>query len=237
MARKIHEATYSVQLLDPIVELLQEHAGPVALALGGTLLDPFGGTGEKLALVADRVGLDPVAVEIEPGYWPDVHPCVILGDSTALPLADGSVAAAVTSPVYPNGMSDNFRSNPYDVSERHTYVHNLRAFRGPDYTLQANNPAGVGSPRSSKAALARMYAIHEKVWAEVYRVLIPGGVFVVNTKDTPTIPFTDDTCRQLVDAGFTIEAQRIVGTPGHNHGENHEVKKTYEVLTVARKPL
>ena len=24
-------------------------------------------------------------------------------------------------------------------------------------------------------------------------------------------------------------------TPGHNHGENHEHKKTYEVITIARK--
>ncbi len=238
MTRKIHEAQFSTQLLDPIVEALLEFVDPaVFVDSDARLLDPFGGVGHKLAHIAERLGMRPLGFEIEPGYFEAgaTHPCIVLGDSTSLPLADCSVSAAVTSPVYPNGMADNFRSRDFDQSVRHTYVHNLRAFLGEGYELQANNTAGVGHPRASKKALARMYEIHRQVWAEVHRVLIPGGVFVVNTKDTPKILFTDDTTAQLREAGFEIAAQRIIGTPGHNHGENHENKKTYEVITIARK--
>jgi len=238
LVRKIHEAQFSTQLLDPIVEALLEFVDPaVFVHPDAVLFDPFGGIGHKLAQIAERVGMTPLAFEIEPGYFDAgaTHPCVVRGDSTSLPIIDSTVSAAVTSPVYPNGMADNFRSRDFDQSVRHTYVHNLRAFHGPSYELQANNTAGVGHPRASKKALARMYEIHCQVWAEVHRVLIPGGVFVVNTKDTPKIPFTDDTTAQLREAGFEIVAQRIIGTPGHNHGENHENKKTYEVITIARK--
>lgn len=235
---KLHEATYSVQLIDPIVELLLERVDPARVARGGHLLDPFGGTGVKLAQIAARVGLEPLAFEIEPGYVDDpaTHPCVVLGDSTSMPLIDGCVPAAVTSPVYPNGMADNFRSSSYDDSRRHTYIHNLRARYGPGYALQPNNTAGVGSPRSSRKALARMYELHAKVWAEVFRVLQHGGVFVVNTKDTPKIPFTADTCTQLTEAGFQIVTQREVATPGHNDQQHADRKVRHEMLTVARKP-
>lgn len=227
----ITPAAYSKELLDPMVEAYRRHA----TIEGGVLLDPFAGLGFGLVQMAEKLLMDPVGVEIEPGYFAPqrhAHTCVRLGDSRQLPFADGSVDGAVTSPAYPNGVSDNFRSN--ESSVRHTYVHRLRMWTGADYELQDGNAGGM-SPRRSPQALKAFYAIHEAVWAEVYRVLRHGAVFVVNTKDPVKVPFRSDTEAQLVAAGFEVVEVVQVPIRGLNHGRNAEKKYGFEDLTVVRK--
>jgi hypothetical protein len=221
----LHQATYTATLLPAMAGML----GPIT----GAILDPFGGLGHKFAALAAMVGAEPHAVELEPGYLAHAHRCVIAGDATALPFAAESFSAAVTSPVYPNGMADNFHAK--DASVRHTYVHGLRRHYGPGYALHPNNAAGT-NPRRSPAAMARFYAINAAAYAEVFRVLTPGAPFVVNTKDTPAEPFTARTRDQLHAAGFVLEATAAVFAPGLNHGKGAAAKATHEDLTMARKP-
>lgn len=243
MAREIKSASpapYSDVLLDPIAEILKATMVRDGAA-GEILLDPFAGLGKKLAVIAGMVGVIPYGVEIEPGYFTlgATHPCVHRGNSKYLQLPDCSVGGAVTSPAYPNGVSDNFASK--DGSIRHTYVHYLRhLLRDPDYQLHPDNAGGM-NPRRSEAALAKFYELHEAVWAEVFRVLKPGAPFVVNTKDTPKVMFRIDTERQLLAAGFErfdVERQ-VVMVRGLNHGSNQDTehKLPFEDLTVVRKPL
>ncbi len=479
----ITPAAFSKELVDPIVAAYQAHT-PWS---GGVLLDPFAGLGMRLAEIAGKLSMDPVGVEIEPGYFSPqrhAHTCVRLGDSRELPFADNSFDGAITSPAYPNGMSDNFRSNESSVrhclaqeeriltrdlrwvpcgdlgvgdeimsfdeegarrrwrpavilaseemdtecvrvhladgssvvctvdhpwlvrrpsksgtswrradqltegkwmvmkalepwspastfdagwlsgmldgegclaktshgtcqlvltqakgplleraieiadsmgmttnliSKRahrdgcremgslyftgpsqvqsvmsvlgslrpgrllekwdtldvrpgihgsnvevlrvesvgtrtiqsittssgtyvgegymmhNTYIHRLRQWVGDDYALQPGNAAGM-SPRRSPAALKAFYAIHEAVWAEVFRVLRPGAVFVVNTKDPMNVPFRSDTEGQLAAAGFDVVEVRQVSIRGLNHGRNAEKKLGFEDLTIVRKP-
>jgi DNA modification methylase len=228
----VHPAIYSKQLVEPIVSLLLQ-----CVPSGGSLLDPFGGLGHRFADIAVRAGMNPVAVEIEPGYFDlgMTHPWVRLGDSTdlrSLGFTDSSFDAAVTSPVYPNGMADDFHAN--DSSVRHTYSHRLRAHLGADYEMHPNN-AGAMNPRRSPRALEAFYDVNRKVWAEVYRVLKPGAPFIVNAKDTVAVEFVSETKRQLSEAGFIIVGERHVDTPGLNHGKNQDGKPQGEYLILAAK--
>lgn len=226
----ITPAAYSKELIEPIAAAYERNS----VLEGGVLLDPFGGTGHRFAQIAERLCMDPVAIEIEPGYVQaqQTHICVRTGDSRHLPFADGSVTGAVTSPAYPNGISDAFRSN--EGSKRHTYVHRLREWLGDDYELQEGNAGGM-SPRRSPKALEAFYDVHRAVWAEVHRVLRPRGIFVVNTKDPVKVPFRQDTEAQLIEAGFIVVEVIQVETRGLNHGRNAEKKYGFEDLTIVRK--
>jgi DNA modification methylase len=223
----IHPAQYSPNLVPVLADLLRRHGLP------GTVLDPFGGLGNRFADICARAGYDRLyAVEIEPGYMDHAHPCVVLGDSTAIRRPDNYFGAAVTSPVYPNRMTDVFDAK--DDSTRHTYVHRLRAHHGADYRLQANNAGGTKAG-NSKSGRKQFYAINADVYREVHRVLKLGAPFIVNTKDTPHELFTAATTAQLVQAGFTIVECVSVPCAGLNHGAGHEGKVDHEDITVAVK--
>jgi tRNA G10 N-methylase Trm11 len=229
----ISPAVYSKQLIAPIASAILEHK--TLFAKDDMLLDPMAGRGFGLAEIASIIGAIPVGIEIEPGYVQsgEAHPCVRTGDALKLPFADKTFAAAATSPPYPNGISDNFRSK--EPSKRHTYIHRLRAWMGDDYELHPNNTGGM-NPRRSPKALQTFYETHEAIWAEVYRVLKPGAVFVVNTKDPLNIPFRTDTQRQLARVGFEFLGQKQVEVNGLNHGAHAEKKYSFEDLTVVRRP-
>lgn len=224
---KIHPATFSKELIRPLAETLSRYAN------GGYVLDPCAGEGKKLAEIARMADMNPVGVEIEPAYVNIAHECVRLGDSTRLFwLPDNSFDAALSSFVYPNGMADNFRSNENSV--RHTYIHRIRKVVGDDYELHENNTASL-NPRRSPKALQTFYGLHVKIMEQVFRKLKPGAAFIMNTKDTPHIPFTGDTISQLIDVGFEFFETFRVDCPGIP-GKNQESKVTYEDVTVVVKP-
>lgn len=229
MTRPVHPAVYSVNLIEPLAKVVREHA------VGTELLDSFGGLGHRLAELAALAGLNPTAVEIEPGYFHlgETHPCVLEGDATALPWTVPIFGAAVTSPPYPNGCTDNFHAR--DASKRNTYVHRLRERMGPAYHLRPTNLAGTNA-RRSPAALAAFYRLQRAAFAEVRRVLLPGAPYVVNTKDTPHEAYTAATRRQLVELGFEIVDTVAVVAKGLNHGSNQATGKAdAEDITVAIK--
>lgn len=234
MARKQpppHPAVFSTS----VAAVMRGKLQALELPLHGLVLDPFAGVGYSLGVICESLGLTPIGIEIESGYFRlgATHPCVIQGDSRKLPYLDNHFDAAITSPAYPNGVSDNFVAQ--DNSTRHTYVHRLRSHLGADYTLAEGNTAGM-NPRRSPKALEAFYDVHRAVWAEVYRVLKPGATFLVNTKDTTAVPFKMHTQEQLEEAGFIIKDTIQVDVPGLNHGKNHENKLSHEDITVAVKP-
>lgn len=235
---RAHPAVYSDALLPHLEELVRRYGDE-----GGVLLDPFAGEGHKLARLAASARMKPKGIEIEQGYF-DLgltHPCVRRGDSTRLRriVKDGTISAVVTSPVYPNGMADDFQAA--DDSVRHTYAHRLRLHLGDDYAMDPNNTASM-NPRRSRKALEAFYAVHVAVWAEMHRVLAQAGALIVNTKSTPRDTFTRDTYYQLIEAGFVVVEQRYVPVRGLNMGANQHNKKAhnkedYESLIVARRSI
>lgn len=227
--RSVHPAVFSANLVEPLAKAL------AARAVNPYLLDPMAGLGHRLAEIADLAGLEPVGVELEPGYFHlvETHPCVVEGDATALPWPDGYFGAAVTSPPYPNGCTDNFVAA--DSSRRNTYVHRLRERMGSGYRLQPNNLGGTNA-RRSPGALATFYGLQWSVFVEVWRVLAYEAPFVVNTKDTPHEAYTARTREQLMRVGFNIVATSSVSAAGLNHGANQQTGKAEaEDITVAVK--
>lgn len=226
----IHPAQFSRNLVAPIAAMLGDGGG-------GVLLDPCAGLGHRLFEIAVLADWCALGIDIERDRYGDsAHECVHQGDATALWFPDGGVDGAVVSFAYPNGMSDSFHSKENSV--RHTYVHRLRAaLADPTIELHPNNMGGM-SPRRSPRALARFYETQAKIIGEVFRVLGPGDPFVVNTKDPDKQPdYTAVTQRQLLAAGFHIEAFQEVEARGLNHGANRELKANHENLTLARRPL
>lgn len=230
----IHPAVFSDNLLEPMAEMIGWHDG-------GVLFDPCAGLGWKLGQIAERCGMLPLGVDIEADlYRRDSAPWVGQRDSTDLRSWYDAASwrgcdAACTSFVYPNGMADNFHAK--DNSKRHTYVHYLRAaLNDPTIELQPNNMAGM-QPRGSAKALARFMDTQQKIITEVFKVLIPGAPFVVNTKDPPyNGTYTHDTHQQLLAAGFEIIEFRELPAAGLNHGANQDGKAENENLTLARRP-
>lgn len=235
-----HVCRFSTYLIEPIVTAFADHLAALhAEALRQyelVLLDPFGGTGERLGEIAKGLGASPYAIELEQVYVDEARALGVTwvhqGDSRNLVYFDGSILAAVTSPAYPNGMTDNHHAR--DTSRRNTYIHRIRETH-PDYELHPDNPAGL-SARSSKKGYAKMLEVHAAVWAEMFRVMMPGGIFIVNTKNTPHIPFTAHTKQQLLDAGFELVEHRTVEARGNNHQQHADRKVAVEDLLIVRKP-
>jgi SAM-dependent methyltransferase len=128
------------------------------------ILDPFAGTG-KLRLVRP----DAFLLEIEP-EWAMCSGATV-GDALALPWKNGVFDAVCTSPTYGNRMADHFTDHQKNKNyTRNTYRHALGR------PLSANN--------SGRMQWGDNYRdFHKKAWVEVWRVLRPGGKFVLNVSD------------------------------------------------------
>lgn len=199
----------------------------------GVILDPFAGIG-KVHQLAD-VTRTTVGIEIEP-VWANAHPRTIQGNALALPFDDASFDGAFTSPVYGNRMSDHH--NAKDGSTRRSYTHDLRrTLADPEAMLHPDNTGALYAWQS------RYWHLHERAWAELLRVLKPGGRFILNVSDcfrtikgerkrVPVVEGHLTTCRYL---GFTLQDTHEVKTPRMQYGANdHRVEA--EILLVLEKP-
>ena len=136
------------------------------------LLDPFAGIGGISGI--DWLG-EIYGVEIEPEWANQAESNGVLtvcGDSRDLPWADASFGAICTSPAYGNRVSDSTptdRSDPKNLRRR-TYRLYL------DRELTDGNGAALHWGEAYRT-------LHSAAWAESYRVLAPGGLFLLNVKD------------------------------------------------------
>ena len=89
-------------------------------------------------------------------------------NAIALPFRDESFDAVVTSPTYGNRFAD--KHNAKDGSIRRSYTHDLGR------TLHAENSGSMQWGQAYRD-------LHVKAWAECFRVVRPGGLFVLNISD------------------------------------------------------
>lgn len=241
--RPIHPAQYPKYLVPVLANALRRHVSSPA-GQWRYLLDPFAGLGHRLAAIGSLAGLEPIGIEIEPGYFErkETHPCVRLGDSTELEdifltaTVGPTFDAIVTSPTYPNGLNDDFHAR--DASKRNTYIHRLREHLGDGYELHPNSTARHGIRRGAKS-VARYEELHRTVLEQCALVLNPGGIFVLNAKDVlaggetrySTASFF---VRHLESLGFEVLEWFLVDAIGLLHGANRD-RRTFEDVVILRK--
>ena len=205
------------------------------LASGSSILDPFAGSG-RVHLLEDEglvAGYRTIGVEIEP-EWAALHPRTVVGDATCLPFPDGSFDAVVTSPTYANRLADSH----IDTSgrRRNSYSHNLRALVGDPY--RRLHPRNTGTLKWESRPQRQQYeSLHRAAWAEVARVLSPGGTFLLNISDMARFPgqVTGWHRETVASFGFELEAEEQVPTPRLRHGANRE-RADHELVMAWRKP-
>ena len=212
-----HPAPYSPTILDALQSWFDKLLEP-----GSRIIDPMAGSGR----VHHLVGFHTVGVELEP-EWAEMHPQTYVGDATnllapPLMIPDETFDGCVVSPTYGNRMADHH--NAQDGSYRRTYTHTLGRQLSP-------NNAGAMQWGDEYREL------HEKAWAEVHRVLKPGGVFLLNIKDH----IRGDRRQHVANwhykiirsRGFQLLSVQHIDTPHFQFGENRE--RCVEKLLVFRK--
>lgn len=248
-----HPAKFTDVILDTMLEMWPDDAF-------GPILDPFAGTG-KVHLLADQLGLDSFGVELE-REWAVQAPSrrldpagtsiTMVGDALMLPFPSASVGCVVTSPCYGNRMADHHEAKDLCRQCVGTGNHPL----GPRFMCRACGGTGLSrrntythalgrKPTTGSAAVlqwgAEYRAFHEAAWAEVYRVLAPGGYFFLNVKDHIRYGVrqyvSDWHWTTAVLHGFKSDGVRVVNTPGNRQGKNGDLRIDHECVLRLRKPL
>ena len=80
---------------------------------------------------------------------------------------------------------------------------------------------------------------HKRAWAEVYRVLRPGGRFILNVSDHirngQRVPVCNWHLCTAIVIGFTLSERRDVPTPRQRYGANGKARVEAEAVLVFRK--
>lgn len=202
-----HPARYTESLLPTMARMLQ----------GCTrVVDPFGGTGGIFKLNAWLPDVEIEAVEIEPEFA-NKHPRTTLGNALHLPWPDNYFDGVNTSPTYGNRMADRYCAT--DTSDRLTYAAMLQRQLHPD-----NSGAMQWG--------AKYKEFHFQAWREARRVLVEGGVFVLNIKDHirggEIMQVTDWHIVCLGELGFRLVEHAKIDTPSMRYGRNSELRVPYE---------
>lgn len=206
----VHPAPYSAPILELLAELIPD---------GSMVLDPFAGTG-RIHQLADPVrGIDTTGIEIEP-EWAALHPDTICGDATKITETCWRWVR----------LFDVVATSP--CSTRRSYTHDLRAFTGdPERQLAENNGGRMHWG-------AEYRALHEKAWGEVWKLLRPGGLFLLNVSDhiraKQVVPVTEWHRQTVLALGFVHRETHQVTTRRQKHGENRERVECEEVQVYIR---
>lgn len=207
---------------------------PEVVALLGSLIeegvhvhDPCAGPGVRLGQLCRSLGCGFSGTEIEPEFIVDYD--VVQGDATDFTTyPKGGRFTIVTSPVYPNGIADDFVS-----SGRHfhlTYRAALARIRGFDKPMHPNNQGRWGyrgTPLHSNARavywnLARRMA---DCWQDAERVLLNVSDFQQGKVTEPVVAGW----RQVLERrNWRLEADHEVGTRRYRNGQNRDARVEVE---------
>lgn len=238
-----------------VIDIAEIELSPIADKKLDTLrvLDPFAGVGGIHALAERNGGITTYGVELMP-RWAAAHICTWVGDATKLDWTDGYFDAVVTSPCYANRMADHHVASDKCSECKGT---------GLDIWSPCRKCKGTGlSPRRSYAhyygegffdvdvrdnAGAMQWGdeyrdLHERAWAEVYRVLKPSPgtpSFLLNIKDHirdgHRVRVSRWHRRTILDLGFVELGRWDIPTSGYGYGENNGARVPNEYVYVFAK--
>ncbi len=187
-------------------------------------LDPFGGTGKIFEIEKYVEGVEIECIEIEP-EWAAYNSRITVGNALSLPWSNGYFDWICTSPTYGNRMADHHEAR--DCSRRNTYRHALE---------RPLHPANAGQLQYG----LEYQNLHRSAWLEAWRVLRPGGLFILNIKDhirrglrVNVTQFHKD-C--LGGIGFIYCSEDHVNCPGNRFGQNGGARVEYETVALFQKP-
>ena len=228
----LHPAKFSKTVLKELQAIVDDERARVPIREWLNILDPFAGTGRIHELADWKRNIETFGIEIEP-EWAHLHPNTQVGDATALPFEVRSVQMVVTSCTYGNRLADHHQ--PKDASIRRSYTFDLRNMTGDPTRELARNNTGLylfTNPRYK--------ALHEAAWREVWRVLVPGGLFVLNISDFIRNKKVVNVVRwhidKLMDMGFSVEKEIEVPTPRLRFGAHMEARVAHEKIFCMRRP-
>lgn len=242
MTKILHPAKFSKPILDQLHKLVE----PNWLAI-----DPFAGTG-----LVHQLPCRTVAIEIEKPWAGMERPTKlcpfdtdgdggcgrylcpacgvermttnVCGDALALPFADGTFDAFITSPTYGNRYADHHDAR--DGSTRRSYTHDLRESQGEQYHLHTHNSGLLKWGPAYRE-------FHEAAWAELSRVVDDMGL--LNLKDIVSNKEVVEITKWHLGVFRRLGWKRVktikVPAQGMRHGENRELRVPHEVIYVLRK--
>jgi hypothetical protein len=236
-----HPAKFTGSVLTAVTLDMAERGVP----RDADVFDPFAGVGLVHALPYLTFG-----IEIEP-EWADRAARTMTGESLAsMEETTARYDVVVTSPCYGNRMADHHENK--DACKR---CSGSGIEQWPDIVCTICGGDGISPRRSYRHDLGRMptegssatlhygpayRAFHRRAWRGVYRVLEPGGLFYLNSKDfyrrRRRVRVSDwhrRTCRAI---GFEHAGTLPVKVNGLRMGANRE-RVHQELIYVLRKPL
>lgn len=233
-----HNAKFSRSILDEIQEVVNTELKDADWDVW--MLDPFGGVGgifdiKHPAIVrTDMVELQPLWAKQAVLQW------VTSGDPSRFVFCEdffawadrmnrwGQYNIGCTSTTYGNRMADKHHAR--EDSHRNTYAHTLRR-QGED--LYEGNSGGLQWGEEYRF-------FHIKAWKYMWRLLEPGGLFILNIKDhirkgeLQGVPAWHRTTIERI--GFYHCRTIQVPVRGNRQGENGELRVDHEEVQVYRKP-
>ena len=165
-----HPATFPQKIIEEIECILYKHLDDPDIP--GLMLDPFAGTGKITDVEGGWVF---VGIEIE-SEWADQAAdrgvTAYVGDSRHLPFPERLFNVICTSPAYGNRLADDYAPDMTDPKNR------MRR----SYRIALGRPLSPGNGGALHWG-DEYRELHEQVWKECVRVLLGGGLFILNIKD------------------------------------------------------
>ena len=212
----VHPARFSPSIVTVIGEYLAD--------LGTTHVhDPFGGSGERLGELATTMGLTFTGTEIEASFIVDQR--LVHGDATVQATYPRGNFVIVTSPAYPNGISDNFATNPDKESKnwrRITYRHRVAEIEGVPVAqreLHPNNMGrwgyrGRGERSKARDTYWRLACEAVACWSDAEAVILNVSDFMFSRRGEDLIePVVEPWIDLLSAAGFEVDKISYPDTP------------------------
>jgi hypothetical protein len=215
-----HPAPYSPEVIEAMATLVRSEADridqPVTQLM---ILDPMAGIGGIHDLPGRTFG-----VELEP-EWAEQHPDTRTADARHLPFKDDLFHVIGVSPAYGNRMADHHDAQ--DGSRRVGYKFSL----GRMPSDGSSTVMHYGQPYRD---------LHVAAWIEATRVLVPGGLFILNCKDFirqgKVMNVSEWHLVALFNLGYRLEFAATVGTPGMRFGANRDARVDGELVIALRAP-